>query len=155
MGDQNLTQGVAAVVALLTGVALGLCLDARRALGLAGRPGRLAGHALDVACVAAMTPVLAAGLLLADWGALRLYVLLATGAGLALYLTLGSPVVLPVGVWLLRAIARIVGWTLRAVLWPFRATVRVFWPPLARVGRWSRRTVGQWRRRPPAPPSSD
>lgn len=158
MADPNLTQSVAAVVALLTGVAVGLCVDARRALQAVGRPGRWVGHALDVAAVAAMVPVVAVGLLLADWGGIRFYVLGAMAAGLVLYLAWGSPLVLPVSVWLLRLLIRIARFIVRCLLWPPRALLRAGRTPgrwLAALGRRAAHDLRQHLPRRPAPPTSE
>ncbi len=154
MADPNLTQGVAAVVALLTGVAVGLCVDARRALDAVGRPRRWVGHALDVAAVAAMVPVVAVGLLLADWGDLRLYVLAAMTAGLVLYLAWGSPLILPLTVWLLRLLIRVARFAGRCLFWPARALARALRPPV----RWLAALAAALRQhlpRRPAPPTPD
>ena len=157
MAEPNLTQGVVAVVALLTGVALGLVVDARRAVQAVGRPGRWVGHALDVGAVAAMVPVVAAGLLLADWGAMRFFVLAAIAAGLWLYLAWGSPLILPATVWCLRLLCGVIGWTVRALLAPPRWVLRVSGPPSKRLAAFAsgqaHALVGRLPRRP-APPSS-
>ena len=121
--DSLLAQGVAFAVAALTGVALGLMLDGYRALRRALRPARLLGHFLDVALVAGAVPVLAGGMLAANWGELRVYPVLALALGGALYLALASPVLLPVAVWGIRVVVRAVVAVVRAVTAPFRAAV--------------------------------
>lgn len=119
--DPLVVQGVPFAVGALTGVALGLLLDAYRAVCRAFRPARLAHHVLDVGLVAAALPVVAGGMLAANWGALRVYPLLAFALGATLYLTLASPLLLPAAVWTITRVAR---WSVaigRAVAAPIRA----------------------------------
>jgi len=144
-----LAQGVAFVVAALTGVALGLGTDGYRAALRAWRPPRALAQALDVAFVASAVPVVAAGLLAADWGAVRVYPLLALLGGFGLYLGLGSPVCLPPITRLARALVTLARGAWRVGTWPCRRAV---------VGTWAlARALGVWvgRRRhggPPTPP---
>lgn len=146
-----LIQGVAFVVAGLTGVAVGLGTDVYRALARAARPPRWLAHTLDVGFVLLVVPVLAAGLLAATWGALRVYPIAALLVGFTLYLVLASPVLLPLFEWTARVVVGAVRglWRLsrRVGGWPVRA-VR----PLVRAVRtWvSTRLMG--RSEPPSPP---
>lgn len=150
MAEPNLTQVVAAVVALLTGVALGLVVDGRRALQVVGRPGRWTGHALDVAAVAAMTPLVAAGLVAADWGALRFFILAAMAVGLWLYLAWGSPLLLPLAVCGLRLVVRGARGGARLLAGPPRVALRAARRPVRRLGIFAGRAArGLWRRPPP------
>jgi spore cortex biosynthesis protein YabQ len=116
-----LVQGVAFAVAGLTGVALGLGVDAYRGVLRALTPPRWLRHVLDVLCVALALPPVAAGLLAANWGELRVYPLLGLALGATLYLALGSPVLLPAWTWCLRGLLRLVAAILRNLSWPVRA----------------------------------
>lgn len=121
-----LVQGVAFVVAALTGVVCGLMLDAYRGLRRVAAPPAWLGHALDALFVAAVLPVVAAGMLGANWGELRVYPLAGLALGLALYLALGSPVLLPAGTATLRVAVRAVAAAVAALTWPVRATVGLY-----------------------------
>ena len=129
-----LVQGVAFSAAALAGVALGVAADAYRALRRAAAPGPWVGHALDGAFVVCVLPVAAAGLLAANWGEARLYPLAGLGTGAALYLGLGSPVLLPAETWACRAALRAVGAVLLAATWPLRALVTAAQSRLRRAG---------------------
>lgn len=120
-----LVQGVTFVVAALTGVAAGLMADAHRALSRAVRLPRYGRHALDVLLVCTLTPLVAVGLLAANWGQLRAYPLAALLAGFGLYLLLGSPFLLPVLSWMALALARTLGAAARFVLRPPRRLLRL------------------------------
>lgn len=136
-----LAQGMAFVTAALLGVVLGLFADAYRGLRRSVGPGAVAGAILDVAFVLAMMPVVAGGLLLANWGEMRAYPLLGLGGGLAAYFLLASPIVLPASTWSFHTLATGVRAVGRTALWPVRA---------------ARGPVTTWlraRRRPPGGPS--
>ena len=136
-----LVQGVAFVLAGLTGVAMGLATDTYRALCSALRPPRWMSHTLDVTFVVLAVPVVAAGLLAANWGALRVYPLAALLLGFGLYLALASPVILPGLSWSTVLGLSVLRWTLRlsyrTAAWPVRHLVL---PPARALG-------GVWRRR--------
>jgi|GEM_PF-3844398 len=115
-----LVQGIAFVVAALTGVAVGMVTDAYRALAQALRPPRPARHALDVLFVVVLTPIVAAGLLASNWGALRVYPLAALALGFGLYLALGSPLVLPFLCWLAAGVVGALTGLGRLAAWPVK-----------------------------------
>jgi len=119
--DPLLAQSVVFVVAALTGVTLGLCLDAYRALRVLLRPPRWLGHVLDGLFVAGALPVVAIGLLAANWGEVRAYPLAGLLLGGALYLVCGSPVVLPAATGTLRIGLRVLRAVVAGVSWPVRA----------------------------------
>lgn len=121
--DPLLAQGVAFCAAGLTGVACGLAFDGYRAVRRVLPPRRWVGHVLDVLFVAGVTPVAAAGLLTANWGELRAYPLGGLVLGGALYLALGSPVVLPAGTAVLRGGLVAAGAVARAASWPERLAI--------------------------------
>ena len=128
-------QGLAFVVCALTGVLAGLQVDAYRALRRVLRPSRGGGHALDLAFVLGVLPVVAVGWLLASWGSARLYLLVAGACGFAAYLWLASPLVLPCWCTLLRGAFWLVRTLLRGLSWPVRALLA-----------FARRFVRAWRR---------
>lgn len=80
-------------VALVTGAALGLCGDAYRAVRDAWPLRGLAAVVCDLAFAIVAAVVLALGLVLGSWGALRLAVVAGVAAGVALYAGLASPFV--------------------------------------------------------------
>lgn len=146
-----LVQGVAFVLAGLTGVVIGLGTDIYRAFLGAFRPPRWLSHALDVALVLCVVPVLAVGLLVANWGALRVYPLAALVLGFGLYLCLGSPLILPALTWPAAMMVGVVrrlwalGWRLAA--WP----VRRLGPSLVRCVHAVGAFFARWRRGPEIP----
>lgn len=136
-----MAQGLAFVVCALTGVVAGLQVDAYRALRRVLRPSRGGGHALDIAFILWVLPVVAAGWLLASWGAARLYLLVAGACGFAAYLWLASPLVLPLWCTLVRGAVWLLRTTLRALSWPVRAPV-AFARRFVRARRRARATPG-------------
>lgn len=82
-------------VMAVTGAALGCCADVYRAVRDALQPRGTAALLQDAVFATAAAVVLAAGLVLAAWGAFRLVVFVGGAAGVALYVTLASPTVYP------------------------------------------------------------
>lgn len=113
-------QGVAFAVAALTGVLAGAVTDGYRALIRTCHPPRAVLQALDVLFVVLLLPVVAAGWLVANWGALRVYPLAAWLFGFVLYLAFGSPVVLPTLCWLVATIFGLAHRIWRLAAWPMR-----------------------------------
>lgn len=128
-------QGTAFVFLMLTGCALGLSFDLYRAACAVRRlPPSVLGAA-DALYALSAAGIVAAGLLLAAWGEVRLYAVLALSGGTALYYLLASPAVLPAAVWTARAVHRALaaaGALLATAIGPLRAA-----PPA--VGRVVRR----------------
>ena len=115
-----LTQGIAFTFLALTGCALGLSFDLYRALRSVRRMGRLAGDLADGAYGLLAAALVAAGLLGAAWGEVRLYSVLALAAGGSAYFLLASPLVLPAARRGARAAHRLIVGALRLAWRPVR-----------------------------------
>lgn len=117
-------------VMALTGIAIGVVYDAmqamREVLGLAQSD---LGTAIgDLLYWSLATAMIAAGILLGNWGALRLYVLAGIAAGVWFYLVTASEGVrwLWTGLFELFAQCVVILWTV--VSWPVRLTWRILEP---------------------------
>lgn len=86
----------------LTGIALGGGADLYRSWLRAVHPVRWLSYITDVLFAGVCLLVTLVGLLLADWGSVRMYSLLGVGSGLALYYWLASPLLLPLTTSVLR-----------------------------------------------------
>ncbi len=121
----------------LTGIALGGVADAYRSWLGTVRPARWLGCITDVLFAGVCLLGAVIGLLLADWGSVRIYSLLGAGTGLALYFWLASPLLLPVITGILRAERR----TRRAAVVvgarPFRFLRKRSLAGVRSVGRWT------------------
>lgn len=128
-------------VVVLAGMATGLLYDMARVARSYMRRHRWGQFIVDLVFWGSAALTLGAGLLLANWGDLRGYILLGALTGAALYLYLASPVVLN----LLRLLGRLIFAALWLLTWPLRTVVGVFTRLAARA----------WRRLrpPPVPPA--
>ena len=103
-------------VTALGGVLMGVLFDCLRVLrGLAPRRTPLL-WVLDLLYWVVLTPLLAGLILQANWGELRLYVLLGIGTGLALYFAFGSRLVLGTLLAVSRGILTLLAWTAHLVV---------------------------------------
>lgn len=141
-------QGVAFVICALAGSVVGWGFDLYRASRSGTSRIRWLDHVLDVLFVLAALPVVVAALLLADWGALRLFALLALGIGMGLYFAMASPVVLPAAVFTFGVLHAFWRTTWAVLWWPVAQMVAaVLW---VAKSAWAsgQRTVGALRRLP-------
>lgn len=108
-----LSQFVAFLIMLGTGLVVGLLFDIYRIIRSLTRPRAQGSIAMDLLFWVLITPVLFALLLAGNWGELRFYVFLGVGAGLFAYFQLASPLVL----WALITFSRWLGRILGALLY--------------------------------------
>lgn len=103
-------------VTALGGVLMGVLFDCLRVVrGLAPRRTPLL-WVLDLVYWVVLTPLMAGLLLQANWGELRLYVLLGIGTGLALYFAFGSRLVLGALLALSRGVLTLLSWAAHLVI---------------------------------------
>ncbi|MBO8141136.1 MAG: hypothetical protein H0Z37_03005 [Firmicutes bacterium] len=103
-------------VTVLGGLLMGLLFDLLRAARSGLRRGSPLGMALDLVYWIVLTPIMAALLLEANWGQLRLYVLVGIGTGLALYFAFLSWFVLETVIAFVHAAVALTGWVVHAVV---------------------------------------
>ncbi len=87
---------------IITGVALGIVFDIYRALIRTGKAKGWKHHVYDLFLWLISAIIVAWGLLLGNWGELRIYVLLAILLGVLFYSQLASPLFLPIFVSMVR-----------------------------------------------------
>ena len=104
-------------VMALAGVASGLLFDLYRVFRWATSPKGFIVHLEDLAFWVILTPLVVFSLLVSNWVDLRLYMLIGFGAGLAVYLLLGSPAVIMLLRFVATGIARGVAAIRRGVRW--------------------------------------
>lgn len=119
------TQLYAFGIVLLAGVSLGLLFDFFRVLRGLLQPGCLSTPLLDLLFWALVTPVLILYLLLANWGELRAYVLIALFLGFSFYRLLLSPIVLMFLLWLVRVVGHVLNFFCTLGLWLFSVPVQI------------------------------
>lgn len=119
------TQLYAFGIVLLAGVSLGLLFDLFRVLRGILRPGCLSTPLLDLLFWALVTPVLILYLLLANWGELRVYVVIALFLGFSFYRLLLSSIVLLFLLWFMRLLGQVLNFICTLGLWLFSLPVQL------------------------------
>lgn len=122
--DSLSVQLYAFVITLLAGASFGLLFDLYRLLRGWLRPGTIATVSMDLFFWVVATPVLAVYILMANWGELRLYVLIGVLLGLAFYYLIFSRLVISLLTGICTIIARITSWIIQIgymiIMWPVR-----------------------------------
>jgi hypothetical protein len=136
----------------LTGCVAGIGVDLHRGLLGALRPRRPWRDLADGLCAASAGALLAAGMLAATWGELRLYALLAIAAGLSAYFALASPLLLPATVRSVAVGRRVVRRVARAATRVGAGAARRATRAVHRVRAALRGAFALRRSPPPAPP---
>lgn len=148
-------------VLFLAGILVAVGFDLGRAVRRAFAPGPVAAHALDAVLVIGALPLVGLGLLLADWGQVRLYAVFGVVSGAVAYHLLASPLLLRAEVAVLRRCARLYTALMEGVRrsWRWaRGAIHRGGAPLALharlLRRWMRAVVRRWvRGKPPAGPA--
>jgi spore cortex biosynthesis protein YabQ len=122
--DSLSAQLYAFAVTMAAGASLGFVFDLYRLLRAFLRPGQLVTFVMDLGFWVIIAPLLAVYLLAANWGELRLYVLVGIGLGLAFYYLLISRIVIRLALGLARLIGFVISLVCQMVFaliaWPMK-----------------------------------
>lgn len=148
------SQTVTFLITIITGLLLGVLFDFYRALRNRMRPPLLIGSLADLGYWAVATVVAFAGLLLGNWGELRLYVFIGLFGGAFLYYRLFSHWALRFIALLLQGIAAACHGFRLALLYglmkPISYCLTLLLLPFATLGKIGRRWYRHCRPKPPA-----
>lgn len=122
-------------VMILAGMAGGLLFDLSRAIRWEFHAGRILTGLIDLIFWVLATLVVAAALVIGNWGVIRLYVPVGLAFGLALYTYLAGRIAMTVFRFLLRMLRRV----LRSI---WEVIAKVFLEPILELGGALKRPVG-------------
>ena len=130
-------------IVLLAGISLGFLVDVYRVIRGIVRPGIISTALLDLLFWAVLTPIMAAYLLLANWGELRGYVVIGLILGFMFYRLIMSRAVIALLLWIVHVGMKLINLVTGAVIWIISIPI-LFIQELGFTWRLRKRRFGSW-----------